>query len=594
MVEEEMEGDVVMVRLGADEGRVEADEAEEHGSSYMGLKPSATLLVPLELMERQDTMVDGSQLCISELHPTIVPDEVCVSLSSETHSSFSLMLDMDGEAYKDAELPPTKDDLQFSDPPAVQTGDEPMAKPEVILSDIDDQDALLTVEPFEEEERKDCNMLDGVNVDGLTESAHVTLVDQTDLQMQNTEVILESEDDKEQVDAELVMLAEDQEPARLLASGLSPVEHLAVVTEQNAVEEDQEEPEENGPFNIDTDIAHITEMETILDDKQLDHKATETGEGDNEETETNTETKSSGNETSRQHKEAEEDEPVSNSQTGEQPSLETPSSQRKRTAPSTPTRRTTRGRMVSFISPLPEEAEEPQEDGKVVEVETSTVVPASPGRTPRKGKQEVKVRASTPRRSARKAQQEAPKDEVDELVEATDQDATLPSTSKATSPARRRVSQRATSTRSSQSSSRDVSPPTEVEVKVEQEDEVTDTKASQQTSSKTPTPAKRRTAQGHTPRRSSRRTPSSSEVLPSQLEILKEEKEQEEVLASTVRSNPRKTKTGPSEIQRVALEEEEEDKNNQVSSPGRTTRQSSRPALKMYPHVRSHKCVCDC
>lgn len=597
-----MEGDVVMVRLGADEGRVEADEAEEQGSSYMELKPSASLLVPLELMEGQDGVVDSSQLCLSALHQTIVPDDP----SSETHSSFSLMLDVDEEINKDAGLPPMKNDLQFSDPPAVQASDEPMAKPEVILSDTDDQDALLSGEAFEEEQRKEEDMLDGVNVDGLTESAHVMLVDQADLQTQNTEVIHEPEDDKEQLHAELVMLAEDQEPAGLLASGPSPVELVAVVAdsveEKNAVEEDQkntaedqEEPEENGPVNIDTEIAHSTEMETVLDDKQHDHKAAETEEENNEEIKTNTETKRRGNGRSRQHKDVEEEEPVSNSQAEEQPAPETPSSQRKKKAPSTPTRRTTRGKMITFISPLPEEAEEPQVDGKVVEAETSTVVPVSPSRTPRKSKQnkEVKVRASTPRRSTRKAQQEAPKDEVEELVEALDHDATVPSTSKAPSPARRRVSQRVTSISSSQSSSQEVSPPTEVKIKVEQEDNVTVTKASQQTSSKTSTPAKRRTTQGNTPRRSSRRILSSSEALPTQLEILKEEKEQEEVFASPVKRNPRKIKTEPSEIQ-LALLEEKEDKNTQVSSPGRTTRQSSRQSLNVYPQVRIHKCISFC
>lgn len=603
MVEEDMEGDVVMVRLGADEGGMEADVAEQQGSSYVELKPSTTLLVPLELMEEQDGLVDSSQLSLPELHQTIMPDNP----GSENHSSFSLMLDVDEGVNEDADMPPMMNDLQFPDPPtlspAVEASDEPVAKPEVILLDTDDQDPLLSGEASEEEQRKEMEILGGVHVDG----ALVNLADQADLQTQNPEANHEPEDAKEQVDLEFVMMAEDQEPAGLLVSGPSPVGELpAVVTdsmaEKDAVEEemgveedksthaeDQEEPEENGPVNIDIEIACSTEMETVVEEKPQDNKASaETEEENNEEIKMETETERRGQGKLKEHEDVEEEKPGSDSQVEEQPVPETPSSQKK--APSTPTRRTTRAKTVTFIPPLPEEAEEPQEDEKVVEAETSTLVPASPRRTPRKSKQNKEVvQASTPRRSTRKAQQEPPKDEVEELVEAMDHDAAAAPTSKASSPARRRVSQRATSTRSSQSGSQEVSAATEVEIKAGQEDEVTDTKPSRRTSSKTPTPAKRRTTQGNTPRRSSRRTVSSSEAVPTPLEILKEGKEQDEVFASPVRRNSRKTKTEPSETQPAPLEEEE-DKTQQVSSPSRMTRQSNRNTLNVYPQVRIHKC----
>lgn len=584
-----MEGDVVMVRLGADEGEMEANEAEEQGSSYVELKPSTTLLVPLELMEGQDSLVDTSQLALPGLHQTIVPDDPM----SESHSSFSLMLDVDEEADKNAEMPLIPNDLQFSDPPilspAMEPCDENLAKSEVILLDTDDQVALLSGETFEEEQRNDMDVLGGLHVDGEL----VNPADQFDLQAQTTEANHESEDVIKQVDAELEMLAEDQEPAGLLVSGPSPVRDLLAVVaysmaETNAVEEETgveedrattaenlEEPEENGPVNTEAEIACSTEMETAVEEKPQDNKVSaETEEENHEAIKTETETKRSEKEEEEKHQDVEEEKAGSDHQVEDQPLPEAPSSQRKKKAPSTPTRRTTRAKAVSFISPLPEEAEEPKEGEKIVEAETSIVVPASPSRTPRKTKQnkEINVQA-TPRRSARRAQQEQQKEEAGELVEAKDHDATVASTSKASSPARR-VSQRTTS-RSSRSSSQEVSTAAEVESK---EDEVTDTKSSRRTTSKTSTPAKRRTTQASTPRRS-RRILSSSEVVPTVLE----EKEEEEVFASPARRNSRRTNTEPSE-------EQEEEKKQPVSSPSRNTRQSNQNTLNIYPQVRIEKC----
>lgn len=580
-----MEGDVVMVRLGADEGAMEANEAEEQGSSYVELKPSTTLLVPLELMEGQDSLVDSSQLALPGLHQTIAPDDPM----SESHSSFSLMLDVDEESAKNAEMPLMPNDLQFSDPPilspAMEPSDESLAKSEVILLDTDDQDALLSGETFEEEQRNDMDMLGGVHVDGEL----VNPADQFDLQAQTTEANHEPEDAIEQVDAELEMLAEDGEPAGLLVSGPSPVRDLLAVVaysmaEKNAVEEETgveedrattaenlEEPEENGPVNTEAEIACSTEMETAVEEKPQDNKVSAETEEENHETiKTETETKRREKEEEEKHQDVEEEKAGSDDRVEGQPLPEAPSSQRTKKAPSTPTRRTTRAKAVSFISPLPE-AEEPKEDEKIVEAETSIVVPASPSRTPRKTKQnkEVNVQA-TPRRSARRAQQEQHTEEAGELVEAKDHDATVASTSKASSPARR-VSQRTTSTRSSRSSSQEVSTAAEVESK---EDEVTDAKSSRRTTSKTSTPAKRRTAQANTPRRS-RRILSSSEVVPTVLE----EKEEGEVFASPARRNSRRTNTEPSE-------EQQEEKKQPVSSPSRNTRQSSRNTLNVYPQVR--------
>ncbi|KAM7406305.1 hypothetical protein PAMP_000691 [Pampus punctatissimus] len=742
-VEEEMEGEVVMVRLGVDGGEIEADEDDEgQGSSYMQLKPSTTLLVPLELVEGQHDLVDGAQLSLPELQETVVPEDQ----RYETHSDFSLMLDMDEVGDKETDTLSMENDLQSSNlpthSPKAEAADELVAKPEVILLSSDDQDPPWSGEAAEDDNGKQIDTLDGVELDGPTESQI-----QTDLQTEYTEANEKMADAEEQKDAELMMqaedpiswsqdmehivakqniedaeeqteaglemlaedpesesqnlqhtvanqniedavedaeeqeedglvmlaedpesesqnlehtvanqniedavedaeeqeedglvmlakdlesealnlersganqkmddaeeqkdsglvvLAEDPESATLSVSDPTPVEEPpaildgenskdsmaikdAAVKEMGEEEEedqptpaeDQKEPEENRPVEME-EVANSAETVTSVEEQQQNGKSSaETKEDNKEETkETETKRRTRG----RRLDDDEEEKPMQ--QPEEQPVPETPTSQRKKKAPSTPTRRTTRGRRnVTFISPLPEEAEVPEEDGNVDEPETSSLVPASPSRTPRRGKQnkETKVQASPPRRSTRKAQHELPKDQADQ-VEAMENDSIVASTSTASSPARRRASQRATSTRTSQrtrSGSEEVPAATEVEIQEEEQNgEVTDTNVVRRT--KTPTPAKRRTAQENTPRRSSRRILSSSELTQTPLEMVEEEKEKE---VSPVKRSTRKTKTEPPDS---ALLEEEEKKKQQLSSPGRTTRQSSRGpiTLNVYP-----------
>ncbi|XP_040891235.1 protein ELYS [Toxotes jaculatrix] len=609
MVEEDMEGDVVMVRLGADEGGLEAEENEEQGSPYMELKPSTTLLVPLELVGGQHGLVDSAQLCLPEIQQEVVSDDP----QTGTHSSFSLMLDVDEDGDKEADTPPMENDLQSSglstQSPVEEASEELVVKPEVILLGTDDQDTPLTGEVSQVDQRKEMESLDGAEVDGLTESGPVEL--QTHQRTEDTGTKQETEDANEQKDTELVIPAENCEPAAL--SDQTPEGELpAVAADEDSAEkkdaahekmgekedkptpgEDQEEPEENGPVNIETELVPSAETVPAAEEQPQDHRdLAETEEDNTEETTKEKETKKRTSGRQRKDKNAEE-KPVqqANSKPEEQPVPETPTSQRKK-APSTPTRRTTRGRRaVSFISPVPEEAEEPKQDVKIDEAETSTLeVPASPSRTPRKSKQskEIKVQASTPRRSTRRAQSEPPKDDIEE-GEAVDTSATAASTSKASSPARRRVSQRATSTRTSQrtqTGSEELPVDTEADiVKEEEEDreeEVTYIKIGRRTSSKTSTPSKRRTAQGNTPRRSSRRILNSSEVESTPLEVLSEEKEEEEAFTAPVKRSSRKMKTEPSETQLAPLEEKE-DKKQPPSSPGRTTRQSNRITLNIYP-----------
>lgn len=543
MVAEDMQGEVVMVRLGADDGGMDPDQDQVLGpSSFVELKPSATLLVPLELVEEQQSLVDDVQLGLQ----TFVPDD----LRTETRSSFSLMLDMEEEeGDREAYALPMENDLQPSDllSPAEEAHGEHVDKPEVVLFDTDHLGCPQFGDPLQEDQGKETDSLDGAVIDGLTESEPAELPEH--LQAENSEA---NQDTAEKKDTELVMLAEDHEAA-------APVDGLqAAVTENDSAAkrdaageemEDkhpptkpQEEPETNGPVGVNAENVPSAEAAPAVEEQQQDPTASEGAE------ETAVE-KPNMKTRGRKHVEDTDNQP-------EEPSVpETPTSQKK--APFTPTRMTTRGRRtVTFISPLPEEQTEEKKGG---DAETSVVVPASPSRTPRKTKpiKEAKVQPSPPRRSTRKAQPEPPKEE-----DAVDKDAT--STSKASSPARKRVS-----TRSSQSE--EVSTSTEAEDGAGQQ-EVTDKKAAPGT--KSPTPAKRRAAQENTPRRSRRRILSSSEVESTPKTILKEE----EAFDPPVSRSSRKTKTEPPETEPA-----------RPGSPGRMTRQSNRISLNVYPQV-SKRC----
>uniref|UniRef100_A0A3Q1J3E8 Uncharacterized protein n=1 Tax=Anabas testudineus TaxID=64144 RepID=A0A3Q1J3E8_ANATE len=585
MVDEDMQGEVVMVRLGADEGGLDPDQHQEQGSSFVELKPSTTLLVPLELVEEQQGLVDSVQLGLPELQQTIVPDD----LRTETHSSFSLMLDMEEEeGGRGAFTVPLENDLQssnlFLQAPAEETSDEHVAKAEVILLDTDHQGLLQSEDPSPEDQEKLMGSLNETEIDGLTESEPVELQDC--LQTENTG---ENQGTQEKKDTGIVILAEDHEPAATEDSLPAPVDvkddstyEIGGVEDKHTPAEYQEEPEKNGPVNIDAEVAPSAETVPAVEELQQDHAALAATEVHKTEEIQEEELKNRTRGPQTKDKDAVD----TNNQSEDTPVPETPASQKKK-APSTPTRMTTRARRaVTFISPVPEE---PTEYKKEESIETDILVPASPSRTPRKTKpvKEAKVQASTPRRSTRKAQPELPKEEAEEK-EAVDSDTAATATSKASSPSRRRTSQRAASTRSSQKSqsgSEETSTTTEVEDGGDQEDELTHKKGAQRTGSKTRTPAKRGATQENTPRRSRRRILSSSEAESTQLEILKEDKEEEEkTFAPPVSRSSRKVKTEPSETPQ-ALQEEEEDKKQQVSSPGRTTRQSNRISLSVYPQV---------
>ncbi|XP_053284678.1 protein ELYS isoform X2 [Pleuronectes platessa] len=315
IVEEDMEGDVVMVRLGENEDEMEVEEDEEQGSSYMELKPSTTLMVPLELVEGQHGLVDSAQLDLPVIHQMVVPDNP----ENDTHCDFSLMLDMDEVENKEADKLPIENDLPPSDlstqPPVEEASEELVVKPDVILLGTDDQDTPLSEEVLLDDQRLEMDILDSDEVDGLTESEPVEF--QTDQQAEDTDATQEK---NVLEDSELVMLVEDPEPTPTPVGELSTVvdddESEAkkdAIDEKREEEEDtpepenQEEPEEKGPVIKDAEIVPSTEMVPAMEEYLQDSRVLETEELTREEVTVEEETKNAIEELNREES-AEEDE----------------------------------------------------------------------------------------------------------------------------------------------------------------------------------------------------------------------------------------------------------------------------------------------
>lgn len=544
VVEEQMEGSVVMVTLGA-AGGVAAVE-EERGTSYVELKPSTTLLVPLELMEGHQGLVGCPQQGAPELHRAPAQDEQ----APETRGDFTLMLDADDEV-KDAEVPPLNEDLEFSLPPTLSpaVGDEgdgdyePTAKLEVLLSEKDAQDV-----PGPEEAPEDRTSV--VRAEGGDSSAEILDTDENH----------QPEDAATLPDAELA--AEDEEPAGPVTPEASPQQELpgdavpSVAAEEEGPLDDespetearQEEAEKNGPVGADAAVGASREAEPAAVEK-IDRKASETEEGRRG---TAQNVAGGPREQAGIKEEAAPESPVL-----EEPVEETPAPREKKPSPVKPARRTGRAKSVAFSSSFTEEKEELQEDGKPEEAR-SHEAPAALRREPRKSRQN-KEPAVTPRRSSRRAQQEPP----EEAAEAAHQGATGPAASKASSPARRRLS-----TRSSQSGHEEASA-TEPEGS---EEDGADTKPPRRAGSRAVPEAPRRTA-----RRSSRRMQGSADVAPLPLEVVKEENEQEAAFPS-VKHTPKQTKAEAEKEE----EQEEQERKAQVRTPGR-------PNLFFYVELKKKK-----
>ncbi|XP_035992418.1 protein ELYS isoform X2 [Fundulus heteroclitus] len=559
IVGEDMEGEVVMVRLGDDDGGL------EQGSSYMELKPPTTLLVPFEFMEGQQSPTDGSDLAHPGLQPSVMADEQ----QPEVLTNFTLMLEGDKDGAEEA--PAVGNDLLLSELPAQPhvESEDLLDKPDVFPLDPDHME-----EASEEEQKEN---LDHNDVRGLGEEA--------ELQTEFTAAKLEAEDSAGETNLkseEIRRFSEDQDsvPGELPAvvndsdSKTEAVEAEVTAEDKAAPDEEAQPPEGNGP--VDTEMEKTEPAEENLRRDRI--TSSDTDVRPEEETEEKPRSEEETEEKPRSEEETEE-KPRSEEETEEKPSrrlrhqtvkqepveqvVGSDSQPEKQTpltkkAPSTPTRRLTRGRRVAFSSSLPEAADEPQQDGNAEFEKTNSSVSASPTRLPRKG---PPLQTVTPRRSSRISQSEPPKEEAEDFASASK------------TPSSGRRSQSATATRAG---SKEKPAATEVEITEDrQEDEVVETR-SRRASSKTP--SKPRTAQAATPRRSSRRTTSGGEVEPTPLEAGKEE----DPVVPPVKRSARKVRP---EVLPILFEEEEEKKKQQLSSPGRTTRQSSRITLNVYPQT---------
>uniref|UniRef100_A0A3P9GZD5 AT hook containing transcription factor 1 n=1 Tax=Oryzias latipes TaxID=8090 RepID=A0A3P9GZD5_ORYLA len=546
MVDIDMEGEVVMVRLGADEGGLDQDEGEDQCSSYMELKPSATLLVPMELVQDQHSLADGALLGLPELQA----DE----LQPETHSSFTLMLDVD--EVNQAGAPPVQNDLQPPD---------------------------LSIKPHESK-GSDLEILDGNDVDEKNKEEMVELL--PDLQtecsaskqenkteapvgkMESVDEEMKEEDQSAPEEPKLEVKSAPEEPKLEVKSAPEePKLEVKSAPEEQKLE-DQSAPEEQkledtNVVSTDSELVLCKEVDAAVEtEEQQEHTAS-------------TETEEEAAITTA--KNVEEEEPV-----GEVLGLgnkhhvqQTPTSQQK--PPSTPTRRMTRGRSVTFISTLPEESSDAKEDSK--DPKKSNLVSTSPGLTLRKAKQvkETKVGIDTPRRSNRRTLPDPPKDNAEEF-EATNADSSMAVTSNSSSPVRRspRKSPGRTSLKQRPVSG-ETSAASEAETKETQdkEEEAEHQTVGGQNGSKARTPSKSRTSSASTPRRSSRRTQNSSE---SGLEVVMEEKDE----PPPFKRSSRRTTKQPLEALPALFEEDD----TEPPSSERKTRQSSLVKLNVYPQVR--------
>lgn len=594
--------ELVMVQAGTDG---EIDEEEDQEESYVDLKPSTTLLVPLELVEGH-SVVNSSELESDEIFQTAVPND----LKTESQSSFSLTLDLEDDGEKEPELNENKllscDITQFE---LKESNEQPLPIPEdedVVNVCIDLPDTKVLVESGENE--LECLEAD-TPVELNEEEPNAEKISENILEnhmkedaTQETEVINDEQTEHEETEIQVKeqsLHVPDLEPVDALSVTSNKTDIQDVTVRDEVVEEEKTESSDRPiePEESFEEDALTPSTESI----QVTHEEPQTGDPfdaskeQDEVMETRQETKDGieeDNETQQKNDNShkEELEVALNEHidivVDHQPILVTPGSGRKSRATITPTRRTTRAsRTVTFMSPVPEEMHQPKEEKNEPEAktedeqETITAVATSPSRSVRRNKQVKEKIASTPRRSTRRTKPEPdPKSEQEEEMDVTEivhDDNTVSSTT--LSPGRRRASQRTTRS-SKQSSSEEADVDTESEIV----QEAADINIVAKSSGRGKTPTKRKAAQSTTPRRSSRRTGNISEEAPQPLEIV-EEGVEEQVSATPPKSITKRSKAEPT----LPTPEEEENNQKQLTlSPARGTRQANRNTLGVYPQVK--------
>lgn len=575
--EEETVGEVVMVRLGANEEGMDQDEEEQQRESYVELIPSTTLLVPLELVEGQDALVNAAEHGFSEIYQNSEPND----LKTENQSNFSLMLDLDEDGEKEPQ--PQESNLLSSDTfqcVVKEASGELDVIPEVSVVDCNDID-IPDSEVLKEDGKKEmeCTEMDTLQPQDEIETENTLENQMTEDTEQDREVQLDTEKQGKENETEL----QSEDLKRQIHSAPEPAEEPPVVwyekeiketaLENTLSEEDKTEPADNPKEpekpHKDTLISNTEEVQAVDSERELKAVSVCVEKDNKEESEKGNKKKKETKRTKGRLKKEEtivvKPEQQVDGAPEEQSLLETPRSSRRNKAPYTLGRRTTRASgTISFISPVPEETHGTEEK-KEPEEERSTAVTTSLSRSTRRNKQvKENILVSTPRRSTRKTHPD-PKQEV------LGGNNTVTSTTKTLSPGRRRGSQKATSTRTGQqSSSEEVEATTEEELKQQEAgtDEVAPTKVSVQAGK---TSTKRKTAPTGTLRRSSRRT-----AAPEPLDILEEK---DEVTSTLVKRSSRNT-----QVESSLLAPVEDEKDRKAQTPGRTTRQSKRVTL--YPQVK--------
>ncbi|CAL9701688.1 unnamed protein product [Knipowitschia caucasica] len=613
--EEDGIGEVVMVHLGTDEQDMDQDEEVAQAASYLELKPSSTLLVPLELVEEQDISAE-------QVPNDIFQTDVSNDHKTESQSSFSLTLDLEEDGDKEPETnimnnplstqvllteikemeepvafvevkPLVNDvlDAKIEEPVAcvevtppvdevleaeIKEMEEPVApvevKPsvdEVLDAEIKEVEEPVALAGAEDIDQVEINLPEHVFEEGHTEFPKVEIPMESDI-----EIPKEVEAPENLLNNEEMALKESVLVNKDMTEENPSKEKVQVSVQVGERSEVKVEEISDAPLQVENKMeSHEPEeplKEAVLsksEDAQQSEQDTASVDAQAEETESRQETKRTGNKGRTKKQEQRADLPDIQSESSD--------SSIKTQAPNTPTRRTTRAnRTVTFISPVPEETHNTErKPEKKAAMEHEHKTNATPlARLTRRSKP-VKEIISTPRRSTRSSQPEPQEEQREEQVENVS-DNTVSSTTKTLSPGRTRSSQRNSSISSKKIHSEEAETNPEAEVK--QEEVVTHSE--EKSPSRSKTPVKRKVAQSTTPRRSSRRTGIVSENVPHSLETLEEELEEQELVSAT----PAKLtiqKTKPEPIQTVYKENDD----LHSPSPARTTRQSNRNTLSVYP-----------
>uniref|UniRef100_A0A8C8C7E2 AT hook containing transcription factor 1 n=1 Tax=Oncorhynchus tshawytscha TaxID=74940 RepID=A0A8C8C7E2_ONCTS len=376
MVEDDMDGEVVMIRLGA---------AGDEGVCYTELKPSTTLLVPLELLEAQgQALADGVRLGQTEVGEGSEPE---VPLS-EAHSSFSLMLEAeDGNA----DIVPLEVPLEPTEHlTAERASDKPAADPEVICLGTDDQDIPLA---------------EAVAEDELTGTEPTRSAEDGDVDVDNVEEPDEIPAEPTEAEEPSPVLVENEQPSRA-KKGTDEV-----TMEEETVPCAQSQEEEMKADDVELDAEKEMEEPVAVPADQPLPRVESKGpiQSDNHEpaqgeTVSGVATPQTAKLSTASEEEREPIKPRNIQSESVSETLEV------RKAPSTPTRRATMQRKtVKFTSVEPERpgSEGDERLAGQTEMETDSQVPATPRRITRSGHHGQDSRVPvTPRRSARKTERQ--------------------------------------------------------------------------------------------------------------------------------------------------------------------------------------------